>query len=366
MRLYRRLLLVATVLAFAVIALGAYVRLSDAGLGCPDWPGCYGHLIGVPDAVPEQHAASQAFPQRPVDTGKAWKEMIHRYCAGTLGVLILALCLLSWRRELRQYQSPALPTALLGIVGLQAALGMWTVTLLLKPVIVTLHLLGGMSTLALLVALSLRESLIDPSHRRRPVSSALGFLDSGLRRNDWGEIYLSFLRSTAFLALLVVIAQIALGGWVSSNYAALACTGIPLCQGAWVPSMDFAQAFSLHRELGQTAEGGLLSFAALTAIHWSHRAGALIVVLVVGSLARGLLKTGEPRWRHWGILLLCVLGVQVGLGIANILLSLPLALAVGHNLGAACLLSVTLAINLRLRQGAAAQVLCRTAHPVLG
>lgn len=366
MRLYHRLLLAATLLAVIVIGLGAYVRLSDAGLGCPDWPGCYGHLIGVPDAAHEQQAASQAFPQRPVDTGKAWKEMIHRYCAGALGLLILAICLLSWRRALRQHQSPALPTVLLGLVGLQAALGMWTVTLLLKPVIVTLHLLGGMSTLAVLVALLLRESLTDPSHRRRPVSSALGFLDSSLRRNDGGEINLSFLRSTAFLALLVIIAQIALGGWVSSNYAALACTSFPLCQGAWLPSMDFSQAFSLHRELGQTADGGLLSFAALTAIHWSHRVGALIVVLVVGSLALALLKIGEPRWRHWGILLLCVLGVQVGLGIANVLLSLPLALAVGHNLGAACLLSVTLTINFRLRQGAGARARYRTARPALG
>lgn len=342
MHLYRRLLLAATLLAVIVIGLGAYVRLSDAGLGCPDWPGCYGHLIGVPDAAHEQQAASQAFPQRPVDTGKAWKEMIHRYCAGALGLLILAICLLSWRRAMRQRQSPALPTALLGLVGLQAALGMWTVTLLLKPVIVTLHLLGGMSTLAVLVALSLRSA-----------SSEAPAADQTLR-------------PAAALALLVVIAQIALGGWVSSNYAALACTGIPLCQGTWLPSMDFAQAFSLHRELGQTADGGLLSFAALTAIHWSHRIGALIVVLVVGSLALALLKIGEPRWRHWGILLLAMLAVQVGLGIANVLLSLPLALAVGHNLGAACLLSVTLAINLRLRQGAGARARYRTARPALG
>jgi len=237
-----------------------------------------------------------------------------------------------------------------------------------------------MSTLAVLVALSLRETPIDPSHRRRPVSSALSFLDSGVRRNDGFGINQSFLRSAtspvpaadpglrplAALALLVVIAQIALGGWVSSNYAALACTSFPLCQGAWLPSMDFAQAFSLHRELGQTADGGLLSFAALTAIHWSHRVGALLVVLVVGSLAFGLLKIGEPRWRHWGIVLLAVLGVQVGLGIANVLLSLPLALAVGHNLGAACLLSVTLAINLRLRQGASSRSQCHTAQAALG
>ena len=163
MRLYRRLLLTATVLAFAVIALGAYVRLSDAGLGCPDWPGCYGHWLGVPDEMHEQLAAQQAYPDRPVETGKAWKEMVHRYFAGTLGLLILAICLLAWRPEFRKRQSPALPTLLLAVVGLQAALGMWTVTLLLKPLIVTLHLLGGMTTLALLIAMSIKEALPAPA-----------------------------------------------------------------------------------------------------------------------------------------------------------------------------------------------------------
>ena len=132
MALHRRLLLIAILLAFAVIALGAYVRLSDAGLGCPDWPGCYGHWLGVPDDIHEHLAASQAFPERPVHTAKAWKEMVHRYFAGTLGLLILVICVLAWREPLRSRQSPALPTTLLGIVGLQAALGMWTVTLLLK------------------------------------------------------------------------------------------------------------------------------------------------------------------------------------------------------------------------------------------
>ncbi|WP_265946943.1 COX15/CtaA family protein [Dechloromonas sp. A34] len=326
MRLYRRLLLVATLLAFAVIALGAYVRLSDAGLGCPDWPGCYGHWLGVPDAAHEQLAAQQAYPGKPVDSAKAWKEMVHRYFAGTLGLLILALCLLSWRSELRRRQSPALPTLLLVIVGIQAALGMWTVTLLLKPLIVTLHLLGGMATLSLLVGLALSNSQTPPSLAPGPGA-----------------------RWLAAGALLAVLVQIALGGWVSSNYAALACPDFPLCQGQWRPVMEFGQAFSLHRELGQTAAGELLPFEALTAIHWTHRLGALAVAVLAGALAVVLRRTGERRWRNWGGVLLCLLLAQIALGMANVLLALPLGLAVAHNLGAAVLLTVLLSINIRLR-----------------
>lgn len=329
MRLYRRLLLAATLLAVIVIGLGAYVRLSDAGLGCPDWPGCYGHWLGVPDAEHDRIAAQLAFPQQPIDTGKAWKEMIHRYCAGALGLLILGISLLSWRGELRRRQSPVLPTLLLGIVGLQAALGMWTVTLLLKPVIVTLHLLGGMTTLALLVTLLLR------TFAGAPLTAPPA------------------LRWLATLALLAVVLQIALGGWVSSNYAALACNGFPTCQGAWLPEMDLAHAFTVHRELGQAADGTLLSHAALVAVHWSHRLGALLVFCVVGALAGGLLRSRQARWHAWGWLLLFILSLQIFLGIANVLLALPLTLAVGHNLGAACLLSATLAIMLRLHQASA-------------
>ncbi|HXE37996.1 MAG TPA: COX15/CtaA family protein, partial [Azonexus sp.] len=309
----------------AVIALGAYVRLSDAGLGCPDWPGCYGHWLGVPDAAHEQLAAHQAYPGKPVDSAKAWKEMVHRYFAGTLGLLILALCLLAWRSELRRRQSPTLPTLLLAIVGIQAALGMWTVTLLLKPVIVTLHLLGGMATLSLLVGLAL-------SNRPSTPADALG---AGTR---W----------LAAIALFAVFVQIALGGWVSSNYAALACPEFPLCQGQWRPAMEFGPAFSLHRELGQTAAGELLPFEALTAIHWTHRLGALVVAGLAATLAVVLRRTGERRWRNWGGLLFGLLLAQIALGVANVLLALPLGLAVAHNLGAAALLTVLLSINLRL------------------
>jgi cytochrome c oxidase assembly protein subunit 15 len=323
MQTYRALVLATTLLAFGVVALGAYVRLSDAGLGCPDWPGCYGHLLGVPDAPDEHAAAARAFPGKPVEAGKAWKEMVHRYFAGTLGLLILALTVVAWRREMRDRASPLLPTALLGIVGFQALLGMWTVTLLLKPVIVSAHLLGGMTTLGLLVWLLLRQGAAP-----RPVA----------RPNS--------LRPLALFALLAVIAQIALGGWTSSNYAALACTDFPTCQGGWLPPMDFGHAFTLQRELGQAGDGGLLPVSALTAIHWTHRLWAVGVLLAVGGLALRLLAL--PAWRRWGLWLAGLLGLQWSLGIANVLLSLPLPVAVAHNVGAAALLSATLALNFRL------------------
>jgi cytochrome c oxidase assembly protein subunit 15 len=322
MRFYRPLLLLATLLAFGVVSLGAYVRLSDAGLGCPDWPGCYGHLLGVPEQAHEHTAALQAFPGKPVEAHKAWKEMVHRYFAGTLGLLIALIAWLAWRHRRALAQSPRLPTMLVGIVGLQAMLGMWTVTLLLKPVIVSAHLIGGMTTLALLLCLLLRQT----SAEEMPTTRGL---------------YLPGL-----LALFVVVGQISLGGWVSSNYAALACSDFPTCQGVWLPEMDFKHAFQLHRELGQTADGALLSNAALTAIHWTHRMGAFVVLLVVGALSGLLIRRAE--WRVWGVLLALALAAQIALGIANVLLSLPLPLAVAHNTGAAILLALTVAFNFRL------------------
>ena len=331
MRLYRLLLVLATLVTLCVISLGAYVRLSDAGLGCPDWPGCYGHLIGVPDTPHEQFAAMQAFPNSPVEMHKAWKEMTHRYLAGSLGLLILALAGLAWKHRKHLQQSPWAATALVVIVSLQALLGMWTVTLQLKPVIVSAHLLGGMSTLALLVWMLLS---------RKP------------EMNDEAAVAPSpfMLRFLAALSLLAVILQIALGGWVSSNYAALACNDFPTCLGAWRPEMDFDTAFSLHRELGRTAAGDFLPGTALIAIHWSHRVGALIVALLTGSLAFILLR--QSVWRGWGLLLGMTLLAQIALGIANVVMYLPLSIAVAHNTGAAILLTVTLAINLKLwRQG---------------
>lgn len=303
--LHRALLIAATLLAFMVVGLGAYVRLSDAGLGCPDWPGCYGHLIGVPDAAHEVASAEQAFPGKPVHAGKAWKEMIHRYLAGVLGLLVLGIALTAWPQRQR-LSSPE--NALLILIVLQAALGMWTVTLLLKPVIVTLHLLGGMATWAMLIYL-LRRTLKPDA----PPLPALGRA-----------------------AIAMVFAQIALGGWVSSNYAALACLEFPACRnGELWPATDFAHGFTLLRELGATASGDTLPFAALTAIHLTHRLGAVVVSLVVGLWALHLLRSGHRA----GGFVIAALVVQIMLGISNVIFSLPLPVAVLHNLGAAVLIA---------------------------
>lgn len=312
---------IALVLSFCVIALGAYVRLSDAGLGCPDWPGCYGHMT-VPEQAHEQVTAAQAFPDRPVEAHKAWKEMIHRYAAGTLGLLILAIFIRAWRKAERTALSPLAPTLLLGTVLFQAALGMWTVTLLLKPVIVSAHLLGGMTTLSLLLWIYCREAA-------SPLRTSTG------------------LRLWAWLALALVALQIALGGWVSSNYAALICPDFPACRGEWLPDTDFNHAFQFHRELGRTADGELLSASAMTAIHLTHRLGALCVLLVVGGFALALRKRDDLR--RTGTLLLAILSLQICLGISNVLLSLPLPVAVAHNAGAALLLATLVSTVARIR-----------------
>jgi cytochrome c oxidase assembly protein subunit 15 len=313
MRRHTLLPAVALLLAFCVVALGAYVRLSDAGLGCPDWPGCYGHLT-VPQAAHEHAAAAQAFPGKPVEAPKAWKEMIHRYAAGTLGLLILAIFIGAWRREQRAQHSPLAPSLLLATVVFQALLGMWTVTLLLKPVIVSAHLLGGMTTLSLLLFILVRRQQAAPLE----IPSAL--------------------RAWIVAGLALVALQIALGGWVSSNYAALICTDFPACRGgAWLPETDFQLAFQFHRELGYTADGAQLPASAMTAIHLSHRLGALLVLLVVGSLGWALHR--RPALRGLGHAMLGALLLQIAMGIGNVLLGLPLPLAVAHNAGAALLLA---------------------------
>jgi len=296
----RALAIVALALALVVIVVGAYVRLSDAGLGCPDWPFCYGK------PVPADIANADAL-------AKAWKEMGHRYLAGTLGLLILALCILAWRLK----RSRVLTTTLVLVVIFQGALGMWTVTLLLKPAIVTAHLLGGMATLSLLLWLALSESPHAP--------------DRAFRQ----------LRPWALATLALVAVQVALGGWVSANYAALACPDLPLCRGRVVPEMDFANAFHVLRELGQTPQGELLSNEALTAIHWTHRMFALIAasaVLVLALRAYRLL----PRL---SLALALIVALQFALGVANVLFSLPLPLAAAHNAGAALLVAALVVIN---------------------
>jgi cytochrome c oxidase assembly protein subunit 15 len=319
--MYRKLVLITTLLTFAVIVFGAYVRLSDAGLGCPDWPGCYGEMTPA-HAADEIAAAAAAQPHGPVSLPKAWKEMTHRYLASSLGVLIIAIAVIAYRRRAERRPSYALPLALVALVAVQGLLGMWTVTLLLKPVIVTGHLLGGLTILALLTWITLHQF----EWRYQP-----------------GIIASRTIRWLAPLGLAALGTQIVLGGWVSSNYAALACQEFPRCQGAWLPTMDFRNAFHVLRELGMTAQGDLLPLQALTAIHWMHRLGALITTLLLSLLAFRLL-VGQGT-KPLGCFLLAALTLQVLVGIANVYLRLPLALAVAHNAGAALLLLVVVAIN---------------------
>jgi heme a synthase len=322
----RRLSLIALLLTALVVVFGAYVRLSDAGLGCPDWPGCYG-AVSPHHAADEIQAAQAAQPLGPVSMPKAWKEMIHRYLASTLGLFILTIALLAWRRRARGGATAiGLPLAIVAVVGVQGLLGKWTVTLLLKPAIVSLHLLGGLSVFALLLCLHLRE-------RRAVLHEATPGLVTAAR-----------------LGLILLIAQIVLGGWVSTNYAALACTDFPTCQSTWVPQMHFGEAFHVFRELGMTSDGGYLSLAALTAIHWTHRLGAVVVGIYLFLFAFSLARHLETR--RQAIALFAATCAQIALGIANVVLHLPLATAVAHNAGALALVAVLVAINYRLRRPA--------------
>lgn len=309
-----RLILLAALLAWGVMALGAYVRLSGAGLGCPDWPGCYGHL-GAPSGAAQQQAALAAFPGRPLEPPKAWKEMIHRYAAGALGLLILAIAIKAWRER---HPARRMAAVLLGLLLFQALLGRWTVTELLHPAIVTAHLLGGMATLAVLVWLGLTAREFWPRRAANPSPH---------------------LWAVSGLALLA--AQIALGGWTSAHYAALACGSELTCRGEWIPALDFAGAFSLAGERIATAD-------TLTTIHWSHRLGALLLAGVLAPLALRLRR--DTRWRGFGTLLLALLALQIALGIANVALDLPLATAVLHNAVAALLLAALVTLNRILHQ----------------
>lgn len=319
-KLFRALVLFGSVLALCVVVLGAYVRLTDAGLGCPDWPGCYGNMT-VPQSEAAILNAQTAYPNSVVVIGKAWREMAHRYLAGTLGLMVLAISILSWRARREIRVSAWLPMLLVMLIAFQAMLGMWTVTMLLKPAIVSSHLLGGMATLAIIVWLA---------HRHWGNYSAAIIKPGGLK------LAIRF-------ALLILFIQIFLGGWTSTNYAALACTDFPTCHGAWMPEMDFKDAFHLVRDLGQSASGGMLSLASITAIQWAHRLGALITLIYLGILALTVLKYWQLT--RLGLLLFFVLCVQVSLGIANLLLHLPLVLAVGHNLVAGLLVIILVILN---------------------
>lgn len=331
---------IALLMTLAVIILGAYVRLSDAGLGCPDWPGCYGRLLApTQTAIVEQ--ASLAFPERPVEVAKAWKEMVHRYAAGLLGLVILALAALAWHERRRPGQPVAVPIVLLTLIVLQSLLGMWTVTLQLKPVVVMAHLLGGFATLLLLWHLV----LVTRSASRRPAPDA--------RSETARKPSSRWLPYAAGLAFLVVMTQIALGGWTSANYAALACPDLPQCQGQWWPQTDFREAFVLWRGTDVDYEYGVLDTPARTAVHMAHRIGAVTTLLLLGGLAVFILWWGNRRARTLAGVTLAFLLLQVGLGVSNVLFHLPLPVAVAHNVVAALLLLAVFTLWRAIASGSA-------------
>jgi cytochrome c oxidase assembly protein subunit 15 len=337
--LFRRLAIAAACLAFIVIVLGAWVRLSAAGLGCPDWPGCYGHLTAE-GAAQNLDAISAAFPERPFEYAKALKEMVHRYFASGLGLLILIMAGIAIANRDDPAQPVALPIALVALVIFQGLLGMWTVTLLLKPLFVLLHLLGGLSTLALLTWLIVKppeQSIV--ATEKQAANIAHGSAEQSSTDS---------LRKLAIAGLAFLTLQIALGGWTSSNYAALACPDFPRCQNSFWPDMDYDEAFVLWRGLGIDYEGGVLDHPARVAIHFTHRLGAIVAALVLGWLSFAAYKRGShPSVRRAGLLLAAVLVIQLVLGPLMVVRGLPLALATAHN-GVAALLVVATVRLLKL------------------
>ena len=323
---YRRLIFATLITTLVLVVLGAYVRLSDAGLGCPDWPGCYGSLTPH-HSVEEIRAAELLQPGGPVSMAKAWKEMLHRYLAMIVGALIAAIGFSAWRNRRNFSQSPLLAIGLVALVLFQALLGAWTVTMLLKPAIVTAHLLGGMALLALLTWLHMRQAVV--AHQM-----------------PLGSIIPSGLRIFAMIGLLSVFIQIALGGWVSTNYAALACEDFPTCSGAMIPAMSFGDAFHIIRPLGFGPDGQALTIEALRAIHWTHRVGALLVSAILLALALALWR--QPALKRRAGALVALLTLQVLLGVANVVWSLPLVIAIAHNGAAALLLAYLVYINFSL------------------
>ncbi|HPI94948.1 MAG TPA: COX15/CtaA family protein [Gammaproteobacteria bacterium] len=323
MKNYSKLAWFGVALALFVVVLGAFVRLSDAGLGCPDWPGCYGHL-DWPTETHEITKANDAFPERAVEPHKAWKEMVHRYFAGTLGLVVLALFL--WAFSKRREMSYSLPLVLGFVIVFQAALGMWTVTLQLKPIIVMGHLMGGMLTLSLLFWLALSSSQkIQPYRYAGHVK-------------QW----------MVGLALFLVILQIMLGGWTSSNYAALSCVGFPLCNGQLWPDMNFSEAFVMWRGLGVNYEFGVLDAPSRVAIQMAHRLGFVVVTLYLAWLTTRLMKNRELM--PLGVTVAGLLLLQITLGIVNVTFSLPLAVATAHNGVAALLLLSLVALLYKTRK----------------
>lgn len=305
------------IFALLVVSVGAYTRLADAGLGCPDWPGCYGFLT-VPDEATEISTAEARYPEAPVEFAKAWWEMGHRYIAGALLLLVASILFMAYRAREEEDTPLKLAAVLMFVILWQAAFGAWTVTLKLWPQVVTGHLIGGFTTLSLMWLLFLRQG-------------GLSDMVSALPRPNW----------LAKIAFVAVVVQIILGGWVSSNYAALACYDFPSCDGTYTPNIDLQQGFNIFQSVGPNYLGGLMTNEARMAIHWVHRIGAIVVLLVVGGLVIQTVKQAAVI----GYVLLAVLVTQITLGILNVVWVLPLLNATAHNTFGALLLLVLVTIN---------------------
>lgn len=354
-----KLALASFIFTVFVIILGVFTRLADAGLGCPDWPGCYGHLLW-PNEAHEVIKAEAKFPEAPVEHDKTWPEMVHRYLAGSLGLFILAIAIISFTQRkaqsarntisntARSYSNSSLtntlansavnigqripiklPLILLAMVILQAAFGALTVTLKLWPKIVTTHLLGGFTTLTLLWILTQR------------LGGSRWLLNQGQIST------LQTIKPWLILAVIAVIVQIALGGWVSSNYAALACPDLPKCLNQWIPPTDFKAGFNIWQDIGPNYLGGQLDNHARTAIHLTHRIGAIVVLVILLILGIKLLQIKAKEVSQWVYLLWAVLLVQLLLGMSNIIYSLPLSIAVAHAVVGAALLITLISIIYR-------------------
>jgi len=321
---YRRLVFLTWFLTLDLIMFGAFVRLTDSGLGCPDWPGCYGSATPL-GALDDIRAATEAMPYGPVTLSKAWIEMVHRYAGSVLGLLIIGIVFMALRYRTLLGRSPALALVTLAAVCVQGAFGAWTVTHKLMPVVVTAHLLGGMGLLALLTWLAARE------RPHAPVAASA-------RR--W--------RGPLAVALALLFVQIALGGWVSTNYAALACMDFPTCHGQWLPEMDVSGGFSLIRALGQLPDGALISQQALTAIHWVHRNMAFVVFAWLGWIVARLWS--QPGLSGPARLAGGLLAAQLLTGLTTIFFHWPLLIAVLHNGGAAGLVLAGVTLLVRVHR----------------
>jgi cytochrome c oxidase assembly protein subunit 15 len=334
-RWIRSLALAGLLLCFTVVVLGAYVRLSAAGLGCPDWPGCYGHV--TPLGAQESAAAQAAYPTKPLNVGKAWREMVHRYAASALGLIIVGIAILAFTTRRARLVSLPLAWALLGTVVFQGLLGMLTVTWQVTPLTVTGHLIFGLTTLSLLwwLWLSLPRNSWGNPHA--------GSMGTGVSGTTVQAARLAW--RLALMGLIALGVQIALGGWTSSNYAAIACPDFPRCQDAWWPQTDYRDAFVLWRGLGVNYEGGVLENPARVAIHLTHRIGALIATLTLALAAltvvtrKLLAKFALPAY-----LVLAALALQLTLGISMVMRGFPVELATAHTAGAALLLLAVLAL----------------------